>query len=170
MLPSVRGADGDATATATSLRELLSSYLAGPKLRVIQLDARLAVQAIEEAREKQCNHVVVSTLTRKRSGGSGIGKALGNAAGSAAWYVPYGGTATSAVVRGAAVAGAHAVSELAGSTREKDEMTIEYSLARPGGATTAPKRESLKAKADREDLVTPLVERVAEAIVLTIAK
>ena len=51
MLPSVRGADGDATATATALRDLLSSYLAGPMLRVIQLDARLAVQAIEESRE-----------------------------------------------------------------------------------------------------------------------
>ena len=113
---------------------------------------------------------MVSTLTRKRSGGSGVGTALGKAAGTAAWYVPYGGSGAAAVVRGAAVAGTHAVSELAGSTREKDEMTIEYSIARPGAATSAPKRESLKAKADREDLVTPLVERVAEAIVLTIAK
>jgi uncharacterized protein YcfJ len=170
MLPSVRGADGDATATATSLRELLTSYLAGPKLRVVQIDARLAVQAIEEAREKDCGQVLVLTLTRKRNEGSGVGKALGRAASGAAWYVPYGGSGATAAVRGAAIAGAYAVSELAGSTRAKDEMTIEYGLARPGSAGTSPKRESLKAKADREDLVTPLAERVAEAVVLTVAK
>jgi hypothetical protein len=170
MLPSVRGADGDATATATSLRDLLSSYLSGPKLRVLQLDARLSVQAVEEARAKECGQVLVLTLTRKRNDGSGVGKALGKAASGAAWYVPSGGSGAASAVRGVAIAGAHAVSELASSTRAKDEMTIEYAFARPDAPSTSPKRESLKAKVDREDLVTPLVERVAEAIVLAIAR
>jgi hypothetical protein len=66
MLPSVRGADGDATTTATSLRDLLSSYLVGPKLRVMTLDAKLAVQAIDEAREKQCEQLLVVTRALAR--------------------------------------------------------------------------------------------------------
>ena len=40
---------------------------------------------------------------------------------------------TSASVRGAAVAGAHAVSELAASTRAKDELTIEYRVSSSDG-------------------------------------
>jgi hypothetical protein len=154
---------------ATSLRDLLASYLAGPRLRVMNIDARLAVQATEEAREKQCEPVLVVTLTRKRSEG-GLGKVLGRAAGSGAYYVPYGGSGASAAIRGAAIAGAHAVSELAASTKAKDEMTIDYSLARGGTPISSFKRESLKAKSDGEDLVTPLVEKVAEAVVRTVAR
>ena len=170
MLPSVRGAEGDATATATSLRDLLSTYLTGPKLRVVNVDARLPVQAIEEASEKQCAPVLVVTLTRKRHDGSGVGKALGRAAGSAAWYVPYGGGGAATAIRGAAIAGASVVSELASSTRAKDELTIDYRIARPDAVNGASRRETLKAKTDGEDLVTPLVERVAESVVLELGK
>jgi hypothetical protein len=168
-LPSVRGADGDATATATSLRELLTSYLAGPKLRVIPLDSRLVVQAIDEAREKNCGHVLAVTVTRTR-GGNGVSRALGRAARGAAWAVPYGGAATSAV-RGAALGGANAVSELANSTKAKDGLAFEFSIVTAGaGANASPRRESLRAKTDGEDLATPLAERVAESVVSALAK
>ena len=86
MLPSARGVDGDATAFSTSLRELFMSYLTGPSLRAIALDAKLPAQAIEEARQKECGYVLLSTVTRVRHEGGGVGKALGRAAGTAASY------------------------------------------------------------------------------------
>jgi hypothetical protein len=170
VLPSVRGAEGDATATATSLRELLTSYLSGPTLRVMSLDSRLAAQAIEEAREKECANVLTITVTRTRHDGGGIGRALGRAASGAAWQMPYGGSATTAAVRGAAIAGAYAVSELASSTKARDELTIDYRVTRHDSPAAPAKREHLKAKADGEDLVTPLVERIAESVVAAIGK
>jgi len=56
-------------------------------------------------------------------------------------------------------------SEVASSTKAKDEMRIEYRLsAVSGGTTFGPKTERAKAKVDGEDLLTPLVQKVAEAV------
>ena len=172
VLPSAKGAAGDATEFANSLRELFTSYLTGPSLRAISIDARLASQAIEEARQKECGYVLLTAIERKRNDGSGLGRALGRAAGTAAWYgVPYGGSAATAAARGAAIAGAHAISTMAESTKAKDELTLEF---RVGTVDTvlraAPKTEKAKAKSDGEDLLTPLVEKAAEAIAATILK
>jgi hypothetical protein len=172
VLPSAKGAAGDATEFATSLRELFVSYLTGPSLRAITLEARLASQAIEEARQKDCSHVLVTSIDRKRNDGSGWGRALGRAAGTAAWYgMPYGGTAATAAARGAAVAGAHAISTMAETTKAKDEVTLEYRFGTLDAALrAAPRTEKAKARSDGEDLLTPLVEKAAEAIAAAILK
>ena len=171
VMPAATGVDGDATAFSASLRDLFASYLNGPSIRAITLDARLPSQAIEEARQKQCASVLLTAITRKRGGGNGWGRALGQAAGSAAYYgIPYAGSAAGAAARGAAVAGAHAISSMASTTRVKDEVTLEYRI---GGADnvmrTVPKTEKAKAKHDGEDLLTPLVAKAAEAIAATVS-
>lgn len=172
VLPSVKGADGDATEFAGSLRDLFASYLAGPSLRTIKLEARLASQAIEEARTKDCGTVLVTAISRKRGGGGGWGKALGRAAGTAAYYgVPYGGTAATAAARGAAVAGAQAVASMAESTKAKDEVTLEFRLGAPDAVLRAnAQTEKAKASHDGEDLLTPLVEKASESIAAAVLK
>ena len=172
VLPSAKGAAGDATAFATSLRELFVSYLTGPSLRAIALEARLASQAVEEARQKDCGHVLVTSIESKRNDGSGWGRALGRAAGTAVWYgVPYAGTAATAAARGAAVAGAHAITTMAETTKAKDEVTLEYRIGTLEAALRAPaRREKAKAKSDGEDLLTPLVEKASEAIAAAVLK
>ena len=45
MLPSVQGVDGSATEVAKAVRELLSSYLTGPSMRTVAIDARLPALA-----------------------------------------------------------------------------------------------------------------------------
>jgi hypothetical protein len=172
VMPSATGVDGDATAFSISLRDLFASYLNGPSLRAMTLDARLPSQAIEEARQKECAYVLLTTITRKRDGGSGWGKALGQAAGSAVYYgIPYGGSGAAAAARGAAVAGAHAISSMASTTRVKDEVTLEYRIGAADTVTrTAPKTEKAKAKSDGEDLLTPLVAKTAEAVAAIVSR
>ncbi|RPJ70907.1 MAG: hypothetical protein EHM24_14045 [Acidobacteria bacterium] len=171
MLPSVQGVDGSATEVAAAVRELFTSYLTGPSLRTVPLEARLASQAIEEARQKDCGQVLLATLTRKRSGGGALGRALGQAAGTAAWSVPGVAGTGGAVARGAVIAGAQAVSSLAGSTKAKDEMRLDYKIS-PLDAAVSAKPETLKVKAaaDGEDILTPLVEKASEAIAAGLAK
>ncbi len=167
VLPSVQGVEGSATEIGASVRELFTTFLTGPSLQAVALEARLASQAIEEARQKQCGHVLLVTLTRKRGGGgSGLfGKVVGQAGSSAAWGIP-GGSVGSAVARGAAVAATQAVSELAASTKAKDDMRLDYKLTSvEGRIELGPRIEKAKAKTDGEDLLTPLVEKAAEAIV-----
>jgi hypothetical protein len=166
MLPDVQGVEGDATAVAVPVRELMASFLRGPSVQVTLLDARLMANALEEARHKSCGHVLTLTLGRKRSGGGGVfGRIVGQTAYTAAWSIP-GGSVASAVARGATVAATQAVSEMASSTKAKDEMRFGYTLtALDGQPGLGPKTETAKAKTDGEDLITPLVQRAAEAIV-----
>jgi hypothetical protein len=166
-LPSVQGVEGDATAFSTSTRELVASFLRGPSMEAVLLDARLATHALEEALQKNCPHVLTMTVTRKRDAGGGnlIGSVVGQAGSSMAWSLPMGNVG-GAVARGVTVATTQAISEMASSTRVRDELRLDYSVTTvEGKLRLGPKMEKAKARVDGEDLLTPIVERAAEAIV-----
>ena len=171
LLPSVEGVDGDATEVASSVRAIFQSYLTGPSLNSILLDARLASQAAEEARQKECPAILSVTVTRTphSGGGSKLG-AIASAAGTTAAYIPlpsYG----AAIAVGAARGGAEAVASVARGTRSKDEMRIAYKVTTADGATVlAPKSDHAKAKSDGEDLLTPLIARASESVAAAVAK
>ena len=58
-----------------------------------------------------------------------------------------------------------------GNVKAKDQLTLEVKLVAPG--TTAPvaaKQFQARAKADSEDIITPLVEQAAQMIVDAAAK
>ena len=170
VLPGVQGVDGDGTAVGTSVRELFASFLRGPSMQVVLLEARLASHAVEEARQKQCPHVLTMTVTRKASGSGGglLGKVVGQAGSSVAWGLPMGGVG-GAVARGATTAATQAISELASSTKARDEVRLDYKLTSlDGKPELGPKADKAKARADGEDLLTPMVERAAEAIVTVV--
>ena len=161
VLPRLEGVEGDATAIAGSVRDLFASFLRGPSMQIVPLEARLASLAVDEAREKQCPWVLMATITQKRGGNGNGGGLLGSVIGQAAWGMPMGGVGA-AVTHGAV----QAISEMASSTKARDEIKLDYKLASVDGKTSfGPKSEKAKAKADGEDLLTPMVERAAEAIV-----
>jgi hypothetical protein len=170
VLPMIEGATGDAAALAESVRAVFTSYLTGPSLKALPLEARLSSQAAEEARQKDCVRILTVGMVLKRSGGgNALAGAVTRAAGTAAYYAPVSG-AGGAIARGTAMAGAEAVASAATSTRAKDEMRMDYRVTSPDGATIlAPKSEKAKAKADGEDLVTPLVAKAAAAVAAAVA-
>ena len=151
MLPSVQGVEGSASGVATAVRDLFVSFLTGPSIRTVALESRLPSQAALEAVQKDCGFVLIASVTKKRSGGQ-LSGGVGQAIGSAAWHLPYGGAAT-ATGRAAAIAGAQALSGLASETRRKDEITLGYRVGTPESVAAA-KTASAKAKAtvDGEDL------------------
>ena len=168
LLPSVEGVD-DATAVATSVRSIFESYLTGPSLQSVMLDAKLASQANEEARQKECPRILTVTVNRK-AGSTGPGKAssIARVAGNTAGYIPipsYG----AAVAAGAARGSAQAVADLAYHTHAKDEITMAYKVTTTDGATLLPQKSaSAKAKSNGEDLLTPLIAKASEAVATVI--
>ena len=172
MSASVTGVDGSAADAGSAVRDLVVSFLKGPSMAPVPLEARVRQLAIEEAKQKGCAYIVTASVSLKRGGsGSGFGQALGRAAGTAAWSVPGGAGFGGAVVRSATVSAAEAVQQMTSSTRAKDEMRLEWTLAPLSAETAAMTRnDKLKASSDGEDLLTPLVQRAAEAIVRTVLK
>jgi hypothetical protein len=169
VLPSVDGVD-DSTTVANGVQSLFQSYLTGPSLRSITLQAKLPSQAMQEAIQKQCTKVLTVSMSRKAGGGGNrkLG-ALSQAAGTAAGYIPAAGAAEVAVA--GAAAGAGAVSSLAYGTRPKDEMRIEYRLTTVDGDTVIERKtDTLKARSSGEDIVTPLVAKAADAVATAVAR
>jgi hypothetical protein len=168
--PLITGVEGQADAVATGVRNLFVSFLTGPSMKAVPLEARLASQATEEARQKNCSRVLTMTLEEKHHGDHSKFKTITQAAGHAAGYVPYTGMASHIGVD-AAVVGTEAVASVASTTRAHDEMTINYSVATTDGKSVlSRKSDHAKANSDGEDLITPLVQRAAEAIAAAVGK
>jgi hypothetical protein len=164
--PSVSGVPGNAADSGKGLADLMASYLQGPSIKGIVLEAKLPSQAAEEARQKGCEPLLFLSLTRKPGGSHSFMHALGHGASVSSWSLPLGGSTGSAVARTGAVAGLQTAGSLAEATKNKDELRLEYRLQMSDGQVQfGPQTEHRTAKADGEDLLTPVVMSAAEAIV-----
>jgi hypothetical protein len=151
---------------ATSLRETFASYLVGSNIETIDLKARLDGLALNEAKQRQCDFVLYTTLIRKRASSSGGGGALDSIVGSVGGggtgsKLPGAKTAQDVASQASRVSGA-----LAGFARANDEVTFEYKLVTSVGARpVVAKSTKGKVKKDNEDLLTPMIESAAQSIV-----
>jgi hypothetical protein len=164
--PKVQVGTEEAPNAADSVRNILAEYLQGPTIEVALLSARLPSQYLIEARQAECDYILASTLAHQRGGlTSKLGESLGKLAHYAP-YVPGGGSVSSAVVSGVLLTAA----DFAASIKAKDVMRLEYRLDTVAADAASARKPLLedtgkrKAKADGEDLLTPLVEGAAEAV------
>ena len=158
-----------------AVREAFSSFLPGPTLAVQPLSARLQSQVRQEAKLAGCRFLLLTTVKheRKTGGGGLLGKMVGGAVQQGAWAVSgsVAGSVAGQVAAGA-VAGAasSAINDYAASSRQTDELTLSYRLESGEGQKLLEKSEKRKAKADGEDLLTPLAQKASEAIAEAAAK
>jgi hypothetical protein len=167
-LPRATAGEGvDAASLAETVRHTMLKYLKGPAIETIMLDARLPAQIDLEARRKECDYVVHSTVTHKKGSG-GFGSLLKKAA-PVVDVMPVGSTA-GAVASAAARAVVYTAAELSGSLKARDELTLEYELRAPGGSSSGPRTLKAKARSDGEDIISPLVEQAARAVLAEAVK
>ena len=167
-------ASGSTADGGTAVRESFASYLTGPTLAVAPLNAKLASQAREEARQAACSHVVYTSmkLERNKSGGGLLGKIVGEAVQSSAYELRgrAGGSVAGRVVTSAAAsAAAEAARNFASNVKTRDELTLDWRLETIDGAVVAKNNAKAKASSDGQDLLTPMVERAAETIASAVA-
>ncbi len=152
---------------ASSLRETFASFLVGSNIETIDLKARLDGLALDEAKKRECDFVLYTTLIRKRSSSSGSG---GGALESIVGSVGGGGTGSklpgSKTAQDVASQASRVSGALASFARANDEMTFEYKLVTSVGARpVVAKTTKGKVKKDNEDVLTPMIESAAQAIV-----
>ena len=152
----------NASELAGAVQNTLSEYLKSPNVEVVRLEAKLPSAIESEAKSKECDFVIYATVSHKKGGGGFgmFGKALGSVVaqtGGGAW----GNTAAN-------VAGAVAVNTISAATvsqniKSKDEITLDIKLVKNGAQAFA-KQYKQKAKGNGDDIITPLVEQAAQAI------
>jgi hypothetical protein len=179
-LPKAQLGQGNNAAVDVSepVRTALGQYMAGPSIQLVTLDARIPIQIDAEAAEKNCGFILQTSIVQKKKAGS-IFKKLAPLAGALPMLGGMGGNmggmmatqvASSAITAGAQQDYAAAMSGAQQSNvKAGDIVTVEYTLATVGAAE-APKPVALqtKAKQDGEDVIGPMLEQVATAV-LTIA-
>jgi hypothetical protein len=150
---------------AGAIQNSLPQFLKNTKVEIVTLDAKLQSTIDAEAKEKDCDYVLYATVSHKKGGGGfGFGKTLGavvSQTGGGAW-----GNTT------ANVAGAVASQSIVAATsniKPKDELTLDIKLQ--NGANVALTRQfKQKAQSAGEDIISPIVQQAAQAIVETVGK
>ncbi|HSQ29742.1 MAG TPA: hypothetical protein VLN49_07830 [Gemmatimonadaceae bacterium] len=163
---SAQFAGTDAAQASAAVNEVFKSYLTGPSLSVVPLTARLQSQVREEARQASCKFVLFVTARQERQKRGGtLGQIAGHAAQEAVVNAGFeASTVRNRVTSVAANVAARAAMDLAATTRMHDEMELSYRLESETGAVLKEGKTKRRAKADGEDLLTPVVERSAEEI------
>jgi outer membrane lipoprotein SlyB len=168
----VETAVGNSGEAVSAVRETFTSFLTGPSISVSPLKARLESQAREEAKAAKCPYMLLTSIEHERKGGSGfLGRVAGSAVQQSAWTVGSAvGSAGGRVVAGAAAGAAGAVaSDYAYSTQKHDQLTLTTRLESADGRVLVDKSDKRKADSDGEDLLTPIVQKHAEAIAAAVA-
>lgn len=157
----------DAPHAAESVRNILAQYLRGPTIEVTLLSARLQSQYTLEAQQANCDYILATTLTHRRGSlAARWAPTLARIAGTAP-IIPGVDYVSAAVAAGVLIT----ATDFAASVKAKDQMQLEYELlAVDAVKPLLQKKDKARAKADGEDLLTPLAERAAEAVGAAISR
>lgn len=144
---------------AGAVQATLTEKLKAPNVEAVPIQATVLNQIEAEARQKECDFLVYTTVTHKKGGG-GFGSVFGGTAAQIAGNtIGYGSTA-------AAIAANAATSAVVADVKAKDELTVDVRLEKPGAGYPAfSKQFKGKAKSAGEDIVTPPTTQAAQALI-----
>lgn len=170
---------------STPIRNVEVALMSGPAVEIAALDSHVSLQLQAEAQQKQCDYILYSGVLVKHSSGGGFGKLMkiGQTAASfnpAVMMTKSVGTmvaaqsaASAAQQMAAQQMQQQAISQLAGfngQIKSKDDVTVQYQLVATG--QTPPVVQNTlqgKAKSDGEDVLTPLLQQTANAVLTQVS-
>ncbi|CAN5621184.1 hypothetical protein BH20ACI4_BH20ACI4_21500 [soil metagenome] len=169
------GAVGDGIASAdlaSAVQNTLGEYLKGTKIELVPLGAKLSSAIENEAKEKDCDYILYANVSHKKGGG-GFGGMFGQAISQSVGRVGIGQTGSRVGNAIGQVATQTIVSAgaMSANVKSKDEITLDVKMNQPGNAAAVlTKQAKAKAKSDGEDILTPVVEQVAQAVFNAVGK
>jgi hypothetical protein len=153
----------NAAELAGAIQNTFAQYLKGTKVEIVPLEAKLQSAIDAEAKEKDCDYVLYATVSHKKGGGGfGFGKMLGSVVGQTGI-----GQTGSTVGNVAGQVATQSVVAATANVKPKDELTLDIKLQN-GSAVALTKQFKAKAKSAGEDIISPIVEQAANAIVETV--
>lgn len=145
---------------AGAVQATLADKLKAPNVESVPIQATALNQIEAEARQKECDFLVYTTVSHKKGGSGGFGSVFGSTAAQIAGNtIGYGSTA-------GAIAANAATTAVVTEIKAKDELTVDVRLEKPGAGYPAfSKAFKGKAKAAGEDIVTPTTAQAAQALI-----
>ena len=161
-------AQGD-TQAGEAVRTLEAGLLTGTTSESIFLDARSAAQAMVEAKARQCDYVLSSTLTQQPSAQtSRFGKLMNlrnaQVASSAVMLAPHMGSTGTIASELSSQAMQNQVSTATRPIKANSDVTFEYTLTAVDGKVTLSDKATAHSKSNGEDVLTPLLTEAANKV------
>ncbi len=164
------GAVGDGITSAdlaAAVQNTLGEYLKGTKIELVSLDSRLPGAIDSEAAQKECDYVLYANVSHKKGGGGMFGGALGKLSETVARQA-YGSSNVAGKIAQVSIMSAAAATS---NVKAKDEITLEAKMNQTGNsAAVLTKQAKAKAKSDGEDIISPVVEQIAQAVFNAVGK
>lgn len=156
---------------AIGIRDAVAGYFQGTNVEIIPLEANLPQALSNEAKQKGCTYILNVAVSQKKGGG-GFGKMFAAVAPIVSNVVPMAGMAggiAGSVASSVAQTAVMSASQISSTTKSKDTITLEYSLMMTeNGAVKNSNSIKAKAKSDGEDVLSPMMEKMAEAILVEV--
>jgi hypothetical protein len=152
---------------AAAVQNTLADYLKSPSVELVQIEAKLPSQVDAEARQKECDFVIYANVSHRKGGGGGGFGMFSKVVAPAVGQVGIGHTGSVAGNIAGQVATTAIVSagSMSASVKQKDELTLDVSLQKPGSSNPSASRQfKSKAKSAGDDIITPVVEQAAQMI------
>lgn len=157
----------NATDLSQAIQNTLADYLKGTNIELVQLETKLPSAIAEEAKSKECDFILYANVSHKKGGGfGGFGKFIGQAVaqtGGGNWGN------TNANIAGAVVSKTIVAATVSQNVKAKDELSLDIKLQN-GDANAFSKQYKAKAKSDGEDIISPMIEQIAQAILTSVQK
>lgn len=164
------GAVGDSITSAdltAAVQNTLGEYLQGTKIELVPLSAKLPSAIESEATQKECDYILYVNVSHKKGGGGGFGGMFGSALAQGIGRTGIGQTGSTVgnVIGQVATQTIVTAGAMSASVKSKDEITLEVKMNQAGNtAAVLTKQAKAKAKSDGEDIITSVVEQIAQAI------
>lgn len=155
---------GTIDGAAEVVQMTLMTFLQGPGLEVVPLEARISTLLIREAQQRRVDYIVTTKLTRK-AGGSNLWSTVRRGPASAAMtpgFGAFGDKLGTAVAVGTAL---QTVSALDEAVNPKDTIELRYSLQKGDGALAHESILEAPATAAGQTTLQALVQRMAVQVV-----
>ncbi len=155
---------------ALGIREAVAGYFQGTEVEIVALEARIPQALIGEAKEKGCAYVLNVAVSQKKGGGGfGMFKSIAPVLSNVVPMAGVSGNVAGQVAGSVAQTAITSAAQMSSNTKAKDTITLEYSLvSTEGGAVKNSDSMKAKAKSDGEDVLSPMIEKMAEAVLVAV--
>lgn len=155
----------NASELAGAIQNSLGEFLKGTRVELVPLEAKLAQALDAEAKEKKCDFVLYATVSHKKGGSGGFGmfKAIAPVLSNVVPMAGMGGSMAGAVAGQVASTAIMTAAGASQNFKAKDEITLDLKLQN-GSTVALTKQFKAKAKSAGEDIISPVIEQAAQAI------
>jgi hypothetical protein len=157
----------DARQFGTAIQNSLGEYLKSPNVELVPIEAKLQSAIDAEAKEKAVDYLISATVSHKKGGGGfGMFKSIAPVLGQVAPVAGMGGSVAGAVAGQVAATAIMTAAAMSQNVKAKDSVELNVSMQKTGDKSNfLTKHLKGKAKSDGEDIITPLIEQTAQAII-----